>query len=722
MEQQRHTNTATAAGQRRQRGSIVVYLALALVVFGLLAMAGLTRFGSTLTSVLSPNCATAARHMAESGLRYAVARLRACTTVAQLDTTVSALNSGNYTMDSVRGRGFTLSVSYDANYRASVTSTGRGCSIIAPATATAATPSGGVNLPVVAASDSGTIDFSNLADDFMRTSALSSTNPITVDSATKTISFGTVTGTHNAAAIWYAGNSTLGCVDGNCTMDNGLRAYFDVQWDSASRADGLVFGIMSAVTNTIKSVGGDPYMGELMGWAGPGTTTGTGKGIQPPKIGMELDTWYNACGSSQFLAASRCDPSSASNPDENNSPDHMAFVFWGSNTDTGSETVNLGGGTWVTRRGATYDDNRHGAGTGSSTEPVSSNDPDDSGNGLYGIYYPSTPLNWLRNGTKYYVRFELTRLTTLSSGSTYCYQLKTWIISTTPDATYKNITVDYDANTYVPTIQQVIFLNSTYHTQLNKVFFGWTEATGDYAQYIKVGNFALTFKKAQPTYGTAPTGYTAYWPMYNNISTSVTEVANARTGTIRGTARWVPGIANNNGAALYFNGNTYMYATDNTNLDPMAEGGISLWFKMTAANTGKWILHKGTTTTGNEAYGLQVNSSGKLRFVLRSGTSAYTEVISGTTLEQDKWYHVAATWKNGSTPLTLYLNGASNVATANTTNSARNSGGYLYLGAGDSTTSHGTLSTGFTGVIDEVYIYKTVLTQAGITALATGTP
>lgn len=711
----------SAGPARGQGGSIVLYIALALVAFGILAMAGVTRFGSAVTGVLAPNCATAARYMAESGLRYAVARLRACTTTSQAQSVASALNSGTFVVDAGRGLKFTLNVTFDSGYTATVTSTGYGCSVLSPATATAASST--INLPVVAAS-SGVIDFTDLADDFLRTTALqSANNPISVDASAKTITFGTLSGTHNAAAIWYAGNATSGCTNGNCTMNNGVRAYFDIQWNSASKADGIVFGIMSAQTNTLASVGGDPYMGELMGWAGPGTSTGSGKGIQPPKLGLEFDTWYNDCNTTPYLAASRCDPSNAGTPTQDNSPDHLAYVFWGSNTAPSGLWVNTTGSQWVYRNSNTYDDNEHGAGSGSSTEPVSSNDPDGSGSGLYGIYYPSSPLNWLRGGTKYYIRYELTRLTTASSGSTYCYLLKTWVTSATPSTAYKTITADYDSVTYPPTLQQVIFLNSTYHTQLNKIFFGWTEATGDYAQYITVGNFNLAFKGAQPTYGTAPSGYTSYWPMYDNISTTVTNaVSGAPNGTISGTARWVPGIVNNNGAALYFNGSSYMYASDNTALSPTTAGGVSLWFKMSAANTGKWLLHKGVVSTSgsnsSEAYGFQIDSNGKIRFRLRYGTGAnqYVEAISTTAPTQGKWYHVAATWSASAAP-TLYVNGVAENTASGGAQTARNTTGTFYLGMGSPSTS-----TNFTGIIDEVYIYKTTLTQANVTALATGAP
>jgi len=704
----------------------MVYLVVGLVAFGVLAMVGATRFSSVVTSVLSPNCATSARYMAESGLRYAMARLRACADETCVTDAITAMDGQTITVDAAKGLNFFLAASYNATSKtAQVTSTGNACTNIS---GVSSATSASVNLPGI---DGGVIDFSNIADDFFIPTDLQGTSPITVDSETQTISFGKLTEGRNAAAIWYSGNATSGCIDGNCTMTNGFNSFFEVQWNSASVADGLVFGIISGETNTTQALGGDPNMGELMGWAGPGTT---GYGLRPPKIGIELDTYYNACGSTVYNSGSRCDP------DTYSSLDHLAYVFWGSNTKPSPTRSN------------TYDDNRHGAGSASSTEPVMSNDPDGSGSGQFGVYYTSTS-NWLRGGTKYYFRHELTRLTTASSGSTYCYLLKTWITSSAPSSAFKTVTADYDAVANPPSLQQVIFLNSTYHQQLNKILFGWTEATGAHTQNITVGAFNLAFKKAQPTYGTAPAGATLYWPMYDNAGTSVSDASgNGRTGTINGTARWVPGIMNNNGAALYFNGSTGATAVDNTALDLTSVGGISLWFKSKAANTGKWLLRKGAvattvdrqlfggitstiTTDNTESYGLYIDSSGFLRCRLRYGTaeSNYLEAISTTMPLQNAWYHVAVTWNGAS--LKLYINGIEERTITTGGNTAQDSGDMLCLGANPTTTTtnyyigawlfYTIVSTsydGFAGLIDEVYLYKQVLTPANVTALATGKP
>ncbi len=676
---------------RRQRGSIVVYLVVGLAAFGILAMVGASRFSSVVSSVLSPNCATSARYMAESGLRYAMARLRACADESCVTGAVTAMNGQTFSVDAGKGLEFLLAASYNATDKtAQVTSTGKACTNI---TGVSAASSASVNLPGV---DGGVIDFSNIADDFFIPTDLQGTSPITVDPVAKTISFGKLTEGRNAAAIWYSGNASSGCLDGNCTMTNGFNSFFEVQWNSASVADGLVFGIISGETNTTQALGGDPNMGELMGWAGPGIS---GYGLRPPKIGIELDTWYNACGFTVYSAGSRCDPDTYSHLD------HLAYVFWGSNTKPSLTRSN------------TYDDNRHGAGSGNSTEPVMSNDPDDSGNGQFGVYYTSTN-NWLRGGTKYYFRHELTRLTAASSGNTYCYVLKTWITSSAPSAAFRDVTTDYDAVANPPTLQQVLFLNSTYHQQLNKILFGWTEATGAYTQNITVGAFNLAFKKSQPTYGTAPSGYTLYWPMFDNLGTDITDAGpNGADGFIWGTARWVPGIMNNNGAGLYLNDSAFALAWSSSATQLTNVGGVSLWFKKNSTQNNVWLLHAGEEDRNSECYGLRIDNNGYLRFRIRYGTgnNDYIEAVSTTQPQTGVWYHVAATWQNASTPLTLYVNGIQENSIASRT--AQVAGWLFYLGAVDFSASRT-----FSGIIDEVYLYKQVLTPANVAALATGKP
>jgi hypothetical protein len=122
------TSTGGAAARARgERGSILVYLILGLVAFGILAVAGATRFGYTVMSILSPNCSIAARHMCEAGMRYAMAKLRACNDQSSLNTAISQMNGTTYSVDAAKGLSFTISIGYDGSGNLLVTSQGKGC-------------------------------------------------------------------------------------------------------------------------------------------------------------------------------------------------------------------------------------------------------------------------------------------------------------------------------------------------------------------------------------------------------------------------------------------------------------------------------------------------------------------------------------------------------------------------------------------------------------------
>ena len=111
-----------------------------------------------------------------------------------------------------------------------------------------------------------------------------------------------------AGAVWYQGDSDLAyCTSGACAFGQGVRAFFNFQFtntdssgDSTNSADGFVFAILNASLNTDGNgipnrTGGAPTqtsMGELMGYAGPGTTADK-LGLRPPKMGIEFDTYPN---------------------------------------------------------------------------------------------------------------------------------------------------------------------------------------------------------------------------------------------------------------------------------------------------------------------------------------------------------------------------------------------------------------------------------------------
>jgi hypothetical protein len=710
--------TPQAPAARRQRGSIVVYLVVGLVAFGVLAMAGATRFSSVVSSVFSPNCATSARYMAESGQRYAMARLRACADEACVTAAASAMNGQTITVDAAKGLSFSLAVTYNATEKtASVTSTGKGCTNI---TGVSKAVASSINLPAL--TGSGDINFNNLEEGFTITTPTGSNTAITVDPSGKLVFLGVLGETFNSGAIWYTGNNTF-CTNGSCTMDYGLRAYFETQWDTSSIADGIVFGIKSALTNAVLSAGGDPYkdMGEVMGWAGPGPSTLGVTGIKPPKIGLELDTWRNNNGTPIYNADSRADmdydPSTAN---DNRNSDHAAFVFWGSQAST---SVPIDSWPFYINT-ATYDDNRHaqtftdtGAGAGTNTEPKSYVDLNGTGDGRWGYYYRPANSIWLRDGTRHLVRFELTRFPGYTNASSnYPYLLKAWVRDGAQANSYSDVTANYTANP--PNLSRAIFLSKAMHDNLAKIMVGFAEATGLKTQRVTVSGLKLAFKVAQEV-PARPTDQVAYFSMSEGSGATVAD-SNGTIATRYGTgdAAWYTATGCTRCPAIEFSGSGVLHANNSPATAPSASGTIAAWYYMpTRGTTDDGLVHKGNAANfADESYSLQLTGQRRMGLIVRYNAS--TTLLVDTSITTDTtWHHVAATWD--ADELRIYIDGEVKGRTANPNHyPAQASTGGLNIGAQGFDTATNTAINGFTGRISRVAIYNRALTAVEIAAMA----
>lgn len=152
-----------------------------------------------------------------------------------------------------------------------------------------------------------------------------------------------------------------------------------------------------------------------------------------------------------------------------------------------------------------YDDNRHGAGSGSTinktTNNPTANPPDinffDNSAGTM-----PNGTTWLIN-TTYAYRMEVTRTT--NGDSTGTYRIKSWLKQCTDGTTncdvytnsnFGNTSLDYTTDTNDPYLDRTITLNSTDHlTKFNKFLFGFSEATGAATQNAKIRKFRLNFKQ-----------------------------------------------------------------------------------------------------------------------------------------------------------------------------------------------------------------------------------
>lgn len=699
------TNLPAERGTRQQQGAMVLYLVMGLVLFGVLAAAGSSYFSSAVRGVLSPNCTTASRLMAESGLRYAAARLRAANNQSELDAARTAMNGQTYDVDAAKGLRFSLAIGYDGAGNLQVNATGQGCVQSLPVNTSIQSVS--VNVPKVGAQPPSGDGISFAGGDtpgFTPTAIIGGSGAIVVDSAAGTITLGGNID-EGSGAVWYSGTKD-DCSGGNCTLNTGLRAYFEFNFNPASNGDGFVWTLMSAITNTNASSGGDPSMGELLGYGGRGALS---LGIQPPKFGVEFDIYDNTGTGSACNVGNR--------GDDTNNADHMAFIYWG--------TTNLA--CSGKSQPATYDDNKHGAGLGTPDQPMNSLDTGNDGTGNYGYYYRygsgsgANGREWLQDGGLHKYRYEMVRSTSPNAEGNYAYKLRSWVKrpSDSFPTGLDNTTLDYDAP---PDMWWSLTLSPTQHALMDKIFFGWTEGTGAETQLVTLSKFALNFRGNEAA---VPQDYTAGWAFSETSGTTVANMnATSVSGTIAGSGTAF--YAGNGCAicqALVFNGSGFVRANDHTSLDLTSAGTVAAWIRTDVFNNDMGIVHKGRQTNfSDEAYSLQFSTNRRIQLALVKSGGGFVTLDSRPLPDTTGvWRHVAATWDASTRK--IYIDGVLSNSASNGGFTARNTNGRLIIGAqAYSGGGAGTPSYAFRGGIDQVYLYKRALTAAEIAALATNRP
>ena len=196
---------------------------------------------------------------------------------------------------------------------------------------------------------------------------------------------------------------------------------------------------------------------------------------------------------------------------------------------------------------------------------------------------------------------------------------------------------------------------------------------------------------------------TAYFPFDN----SIVDQSNVITLTTTGS---VPYVTGKFGQAVSFS-NAAGVATSNRLSSTYALPSTftaSMWFQTPSTTPNSFIFY----TNSNSTY---VLGAACIYFSGGNLYCAYASVANNGTaypISANTWYHVAITYNSGS--LTLYVNGAQSGSTVTGTNSKN---GFTLGGGADS----GSLYP-FTGYVDDLRIFTSVLTAAQISNIYTTTP
>jgi hypothetical protein len=201
----------------------------------------------------------------------------------------------------------------------------------------------------------------------------------------------------------------------------------------------------------------------------------------------------------------------------------------------------------------------------------------------------------------------------------------------------------------------------------------------------------------------------AAWSFNEGTGDKVTDITgNGNDGNFIGSPNWVSGRY---GMALEFDGSSnYVEVPDSDFLDITENFTWAAWFKPSVAIDSS-NAESVRLMSKNNAYFLLFNYQeiGNLGFLIKTGGANFVVHSTTNTWNADEWYHVAGTYDTEE--LKIYINGIlENTVEHDGTIDATDL--TLWIGADD-------LPHYFPGVIDDVGIYNSVLTEAGVQEIMT---
>lgn len=183
---------------------------------------------------------------------------------------------------------------------------------------------------------------------------------------------------------------------------------------------------------------------------------------------------------------------------------------------------------------------------------------------------------------------------------------------------------------------------------------------------------------------------------------------------ISGVAPDVPVDRIANAEVMSFNGtDQYVVGTYNSSLGITSNLTLSAWFKSSASTNQRIISMDSGSSTGRN-YIIQLESSGYVRGIVWSGSTAFQAGTISTTpgLDDGNWHHVALVYEP-STRVEIFIDGVSKDKNTSGIPSSINSIAQdLIIGRAAPATGNF-----FNGSIDEVAIFNTALSANKITQI-----
>ena len=230
-------------------------------------------------------------------------------------------------------------------------------------------------------------------------------------------------------------------------------------------------------------------------------------------------------------------------------------------------------------------------------------------------------------------------------------------------------------------------------------------------------DFGSKVDEASTTYG-GPGGNAAtlLWNLDENTGTSAIDTGSGlfNNGTLTNSPVWSPGKY---GSGLKFTSSTsdndYVTRSDDADLDYTGTDSFTMevWFKHPTTSVTETLLAKYETVGSDGGYKILMESDGDITCGIDNNNTSFpsdSATSTAATYDDDSW-HQAVCVKNGSTSLTLYIDGIQIAQDAAITSSTIANNDAFFLGIdGDGS------SNDYTGSLDNLVIYNYVRSQAQI--------
>ena len=192
-------------------------------------------------------------------------------------------------------------------------------------------------------------------------------------------------------------------------------------------------------------------------------------------------------------------------------------------------------------------------------------------------------------------------------------------------------------------------------------------------------------------------GPVIYWNFDKGYGTTVSDNASSGYDGSITAATWMNESECRFGKCLYFDGSgDYVDATNFSNVPAYSKGTLSFWVKLNRWAAVDNVLGLQVTATNNDAFRLEYNSDGRLRFIIGNSSGSYNSIFSANPITLNKWHFVTLTWDSTANKATLYVDNTSSQSSITTWPTT-------YTGFRVGTAYTGRYAQGF---IDEMKLYN----------------